>query len=109
MLIYVSKVMATFNHLGVLSMRRMMMMMIMIYRLRLHSLLCVSIELDLWVTGEVQFTNQTEAEMKASPVYMGHFNSLWPSNVIWRQGPRSTLVQVMAWCLTAPSHYLNQC
>ena len=22
---------------------------------------------------------------------------------------KSTLVQVMAWCLTAPSHYLNQC
>ena len=24
-------------------------------------------------------------------------------------GSGSTLVQVMAWCLTAPSHYLNQC
>ena len=36
-------------------------------------------------------------------------NSLWPSDAIWRQGFRSTLVQVMACCLTAPSHYLNQC
>ena len=36
-------------------------------------------------------------------------NSLWPSDVIWRQGSRSTLAQVMACCLTAPSHYLNQC
>ena len=36
-------------------------------------------------------------------------NSLWPSDVIWRQGSRSTLDQVMAWCLRAPSHYLNQC
>ena len=35
-------------------------------------------------------------------------NSLWPIDAIWRQGSRSTLVQVMAWCLTAPSHYLNQ-
>ena len=26
------------------------------------------------------------------------FNSLWPSDAIWRQGSRSTLVQVMAWC-----------
>ena len=26
-----------------------------------------------------------------------------------RQGSRSTLAQVMACCLTAPSHYLNQC
>ena len=36
-------------------------------------------------------------------------NSLWPSDAIWRQGSRSTLVQVMACCLTAPSRYLNQC
>ena len=35
-------------------------------------------------------------------------NSLWPSDVICRQGSRSTLAQVMACCLTAPSHYLNQ-
>ena len=32
-----------------------------------------------------------------------------PSDAKWRQGSRSTLVQVMACCLTAPSHYLNQC
>ena len=36
-------------------------------------------------------------------------NSLWTSDAIWRQSSGSTLVQVMAWCLTAPSHYLNQC
>ena len=36
-------------------------------------------------------------------------NSFWPSDVIWRQGSRSTLAQVMACCLTAPNHYLNQC
>ena len=35
--------------------------------------------------------------------------SLWPSDAIWRQGSRSTLVQVMTCCLTATSHYLNQC
>ena len=36
---------------------------------------------------------------------------LWPiaSNAIWRQRSWSTLDQVMACCLTAPSHYLNQC
>ena len=39
----------------------------------------------------------------------GSINSLWPSDVIWRRGFRSTLAQVMACCLTAPSHYLNQC
>ena len=32
-----------------------------------------------------------------------------PSDVIWQQGSRSTFAQVMACCLTAPSHYLNQC
>ena len=36
-------------------------------------------------------------------------NSLWPSDAIWRQRSWSTLAQVMACCLTAPSHFLNQC
>ena len=36
-------------------------------------------------------------------------NSLWPSVAIWRHRSWSTLAQVMARCLTAPSHYLNQC
>ena len=40
-------------------------------------------------------------------VFKQPFNSLWSINVIWRQGSRSTLAQVMAYCLTAPSHYLN--
>ena len=40
---------------------------------------------------------------------MVRVNSLWPSDAVWRQGSTSTLVQVMACCLTAPSHYLNQC
>ena len=36
-------------------------------------------------------------------------NSLWPSDAIWRQRSGSTLAHVMACCLTAPSHFLNQC
>ena len=36
-------------------------------------------------------------------------NSLWPSDTIWRHKSGSTLAQVMACCLKAPSHYLNQC
>ena len=43
------------------------------------------------------------------PKKWSQINSLCPSDVIWRQGSRSTLTQVMACCLTAPSHYLNQC
>ena len=37
------------------------------------------------------------------------FNSLWPNDATWQQRSGSTLAQVMACCLTAPSHYLNQC
>ena len=37
------------------------------------------------------------------------FNSLWPSGAIWWQRSESTLAQIMACCLTAPSHYLNHC
>ena len=36
-------------------------------------------------------------------------HSLRPGDAIWWQRSRSTLAQVMAWCLTAPSQYLNQC
>ena len=36
-------------------------------------------------------------------------NSLWPSDAMWRQRTGSTLAQVTACCLTAPSHYLIQC
>ena len=34
---------------------------------------------------------------------------VWPSVEIWRHISGSTLAQVMACCLTAPSHCLNQC
>ena len=36
-------------------------------------------------------------------------NLLWPSDTIWRHRSGSTVAYVMAWCLTTPSHYLNQC
>ena len=36
-------------------------------------------------------------------------NPLWPSDAIWWHRSWSTLAQVMAWCLTAPNHYLNWC
>ena len=37
------------------------------------------------------------------------FNPLGPNDAMWRWRSWSTLVQVMVCCLTAPSHYLNQC
>ena len=36
-------------------------------------------------------------------------NSLWPLHTICHHRALSTLVQVMAWCLMAPSHYMNKC
>ena len=36
-------------------------------------------------------------------------NSLWPSDTIWRHRAGSTLIQVIACCLTASSNYLHQC
>ena len=36
-------------------------------------------------------------------------NASWYSDAIWRHRSGSTLAQVMACCLMAPSHYLNQC
>ena len=44
-----------------------------------------------------------------SPRPLATFNSFGPSDAIWRWRSWSTLIQVMAWCLTAPNHYLNQC
>ena len=41
--------------------------------------------------------------------HLKRFNPLWPSDSIWQHRFGSTLVQVMACCLMAPSHYLNQC
>ena len=38
-----------------------------------------------------------------------HVNSLWHSDAIWQLRSGSTLAQLMVCCLTAPSHYLNQC
>ena len=50
----------------------------------------------LWIHSESSETGKT-------------INSLCPSDTIWRQRSGSTLAQVMPCCLTAPSHYLNQC
>ena len=41
-------------------------------------------------------------------IIMGCINSLRPSDAIWWHRSGSTLAQVMACCLTAASHYLNQ-
>ena len=61
------------------------------------------------------FENKDHLSMQWPSHYKGKmcmrlsFNSLGPSDAICRQISGSTLAQVMACCLTAPSHYLNQC
>ena len=40
--------------------------------------------------------------------YLTTLNSLWPIDAIWQHRSGSTLAQVMACCLTASNHYLNQ-
>ena len=49
------------------------------------------------------------SKVKTRISQLKELNSLGPSDAIWRWRSWSTLVQVMACCLTAPSHYLNQC
>ena len=40
--------------------------------------------------------------------FVGKYHPLLLSNATWQQRTESTLVQIMACCLTAPSYYLNQ-
>ena len=71
-----------------------------------------------WVAGELTPSDVIVMfpDFLASPGYQQQwcwhhfrFNSLWPNDAIWRHRSGSTLVQVMACCLTASSHYLSQC
>ena len=39
---------------------------------------------------------------------VGHVDSFDPTYAIWRHWSGPTLAQVMAYCLTAPSYYLNR-
>ena len=43
-----------------------------------------------------------------SYISVRQFYSLGPTDAIWRHRNGSTLVEVIAYCLTAPSQYLNQ-
>ena len=41
--------------------------------------------------------------------HLAHLTQCEPSNALWWHRSGLTLVQVMACCLAAPNHYLNQC
>ena len=52
-----------------------------------------------------QWTNKSWIWVRVGPI----IKLLWPNDAIWWHTSGSTLAQVMACCLTAPSHNLNQC
>ena len=57
------------------------------------------------------FHGGKRSDILISPVFetMSFFISLWPSDALGWHRSESTLAQVMACGLTAPSHYLKQC
>ena len=63
--------------------------------------------LNIFITDETIPLFWASLISKERNVY-SPFNSLWPSDAIWHRS-RATLAQIIACCLTAPRHYLNQC
>ena len=63
-----------------------------------------------WFIHDVNLKLVNHSELKFWPLVTKHdiwtffigFNSLWPSDTIWRQRSGSSLAQVMACCLIAP-------
>ena len=65
-----------------------------------------------FVLWGIRLSNTHLISMMVFPIMVRkdlHINSLWPSDAKNHQRSWSTLVQLMACCLKAPSHYLNQC
>ena len=60
---------------------------------------------DRWI----QRASNIKSGSMTSSIFHLYINTLWPNDTIWQQRSGSTLAQVMACSLTAPSHYLNQC
>ena len=78
-----------------------------VMRIRCHLYAFISyssVELKLWFNPK----SLAKQALNSLSSLLG-LNSLRPSDAIWRQWSWTTLAQVMACCLTAPSHYLNQC
>ena len=65
-------------------------------------------ELDVNPLDEICYSDcSLQGECQESKLHVVLFDSAYLR--IWRHEYGSTLAQVMACCLTAPSHYLNQC
>ena len=70
--------------------------------------------LSMWITTswkniEQKRNKKHKFQQKICAIWWWHpkLNSLWPSNT-WLLRSRSTLAGVMACCLSAPNHYLDQ-
>ena len=68
-----------------------------------------NLDLCLTAVSTVYIIKYSMAHCNIKTVFSGIGIPLRPSNAIWRQKSGWTLAQVMACCLMAPSHYLNQC
>ena len=62
-----------------------------------------------WHSSESNSTISLVLKINLSNNNVHVIDSLQPCGAIWRQRSGSTLAEVMTWCLTAPSHYRNQC
>ena len=73
--------------------------------------------MELVLQGSINFIQSVRHENERKSTILIHWsatvwkrtNSLWHSDAIWRHRTGSTLTQVMACFLLAPSHNLNQC
>ena len=73
---------------------------------------CVWCQLMIHVLQEIRRNENVINTLKQKVLDMyvhWHVNSLWHSDTIWQLRSGSTLAQLMVCCLTAPSHYMNQC
>ena len=71
----------------------------------------VSVSREPVISESVSQSVSSQSVSQSQSLRMFHENvylELTPWDAIWRHGSGSTLVQVMACCLKAPSHYLNQ-
>ena len=75
-----------------------------------HPYLILTGELwDVYCGGNWRRYNSTALYVPDVLYWDTDINSLRPSDAVWRQWSWTTLAQVLACCLTEPSHYLNQC
>ena len=71
--------------------------------------ICISLVIPMHAVQSIECTVDMWIVATICDGLVAGYNLLWPSDSKWWHRSGSTLAQVMAWCPTAPSHYLNQC